>query len=228
MGKRRASWLRFIERCLLTCGFVLLGFYVLARIHGVVTLHAALRTFEEERSAVEGKGNAGAKRLPSGDSLHTDTSLWSEQRIKAYRNSLSRRSDPLAVLKIPKLRLEAPVLEGIDDLTLNSGVGRIPGTAFPGQFGNIGIAGHRDGFFRGLKDIAKGDTIELVTLRRTDIYVVDKIYITQPKDVSVLRSGPRQELTLVTCYPFYYLGSAPQRYIVQASLKQQAKPIAGQ
>lgn len=227
MRKRRASWLRFIERCFLTLGFILLGFYVLARIHGVVTLHAALRTFEEERR-IQGKDAGSAKRLPSGDSLHTDYSLWSEQRIKAYKSSLNRRLDPLAVLKIPKLRLEAPVLEGTDDLTLNSGVGRIPGTALPGQFGNIGIAGHRDGFFRGLKDIAKGDTIELMTPQRTDVYVVDKIYITQPEDVNVLRAGPRPELTLVTCYPFYYVGSAPQRYIVQASLKQQARSSGSQ
>lgn len=227
MRKRRASWLRFVERFFLTLGFILLGFYVLARIHGVVTLHAALRTFEEERR-IQGKDAGGAKRLPSGDSLHTDYSLWSEQRIKAYKSSLNRRLDPLAVLKIPKLRLEAPVLEGTDDLTLNSGVGRIPGTALPGQFGNIGIAGHRDGFFRGLKDIAKGDTIELMTPQRTDVYVVDKIYITQPEDVNVLRAGPRPELTLVTCYPFYYVGSAPQRYIVQASLKQQARSSGSQ
>lgn len=227
MRKRRASWLRFTERCLLTVGFILLGFYVLARIHGVVTLHAALATFEEERRSAAG-GDTSTRHLPSAGSLHTDTSLWSEQRIRAFKNSLSRRSDPLAILKIQKLRIEAPVLEGTDDLTLNSGVGRIPGTALPGQFGNIGIAGHRDGFFRGLKDIAKGDTIELLTLQRKDIYVVDKIYITQPEDVNVLRAGSRPELTLVTCYPFYYLGSAPQRYIVQATLKQEAKPVAGQ
>jgi len=225
MGKRRAFVLRMAEKCLLTLGLILLGFYVLARIHGVVTLHAALRSFEEQRADDQGT----IKRLPSGDSLHTDTSLWSEQRVKAYKSSLGRNSaPPLAILRIPKLRLEAPVLDGTDDLTLNAGVGRIIGTASPGQMGNIGIAGHRDGFFRGLKDIAKGDTIELITLRRTDVYVVDKISITQPDDVDVLRQRFRPELTLVTCYPFYYVGSAPQRYIVQASWKQAAKPVAGQ
>lgn len=227
MRKRRASWLRFVERCFLTLGLVLLSFYVLARIHGVLTAHAALAAFEEAKNAAAAGSSEDAKHLPLGAALHTDTSLWSEQRIKAYRSSLSRRVDPLAVLKIPRLRLEAPVLEGTDDLTLNSGVGRIPGTALPGQYGNIGIAGHRDGFFRGLKDIAKGDTIELVTVQRTDVYVVDKVYITQPQDVNVLRAGPKPELTLVTCYPFYYIGSAPQRYIVQATLKKEAKPVKG-
>src|SRR5215469_7117952 len=175
MAKRRALWLRLVERFLLTLGFVLLGFYALARIHGVITLHAALRTFEAEQREV-----SGGKHLLAG-SLKTDFSLWDEKRIRAYKNSSSRRSDPLAILKIPKLRIEAPVLEGIDDLTLNSGVGLIPGTALPGHFGNTGIAGHRDGFFRGLKDIAKGDKIVLVTLDSTDTYVVDSIYITQPK-----------------------------------------------
>jgi sortase A len=226
MARQQPLWLRLVERCLLTLGFILLGFYVLARIHGVVTLHAALSTFEEERAGgVNGGGSdSTARHLPVGD---TDFSLWDEKRIRAYKNSLSRRSDPLAILKIPKLRIEAPVLEGIDDLTLNSGVGRIPGTALPGQIGNIGIAGHRDGFFRRLKDIAKGDKIELLTLAGSDVYVVDNIYITQPEDVNVLHSRYKRELTLVTCYPFYYAGSAPQRYIVKASLKE-AKPAAGQ
>lgn len=208
---------------------MLLGFYAMARIHGVVTLHAALRSFEEEQRLSAAQGQDTLKRLPSGDSLHTDTSLWSEQRVKAYKSGRGRNSEsPLAVLKIPKLRLEAPVFDGTDDITLNYGVGRIAGTMHPGQMGNIGIAGHRDGFFRPLKDIAKGDTIELVTLRRTDIYVVDKISITKPDDVDVLRQRSKPELTLVTCYPFYYMGSAPQRYIVQASWKQSARPVASQ
>ena len=216
MGKQRPAWLRVIERFLLTVGLVLLGFYVLARIHGVVALHAALRSFEEERQGPGVKETAA--HLPSADSLHTDYSLWSEQRIKAYKSTLGHPTEKLlAVLKIPKLRLEAPVLDGTDDFALNAGVVRITGTARPGQPGNIGIAGHRDGFFRPLKDIAKGDRIELVTRRGTDIYVVDQITITGPDDVSVLRPA-RPGLTLVTCYPFYFAGSAPQRYIVQAYL----------
>jgi len=216
MERQRPAGLRIIERFLLTLGLVLLGFYVLARIHGVVALHAALRSFEEEQQAPGVK--EAAARLPSGDSLHTDYSLWSEQRIKAYKSTLGHPTEKvLAVLKIPKLRIEAPVLDGTDDFSLNAGVGRITGTARPGQPGNIGIAGHRDGFFRPLKDIAKGDRIELVTRRGTDVYVVDKVYITGPDDVRVLRPA-KPGLTLVTCYPFYFMGSAPQRYIVQASL----------
>jgi sortase A len=105
-------------------------------------------------------------------------------------------------------------------LILNRGVGRIPGTSFPGHDGNIGIAGHRDGFFRTLKDIRTGDSIELVTVSGTDIYIVDRIRITGPADVSVLLPRPKPSLTLVTCYPFYFVGPAPNRYIVEASLRQ--------
>ena len=98
-----------------------------------------------------------------------------------------------------------------DDRTLNRGVGRIIGTARLGKAGNIWIAGHRDGFFRGLKDIAPGDTMELMMLNRTDQYVVKNVQITSPEDVSVLQPTSFYSLTLVTCYPFYFVGSAPQR-----------------
>ena len=115
--------------------------------------------------------------------------------------------ESLAVLRIPALHLEVPVLEGTDEVTLNRGVGRIAGTSLPGQGGNIGIAGHRDGFFRRLKDIRTGDAIELVTISGTDVFVVDQIRITSPADVSVLRPRAKHSLTLVTCYPFYFVGT---------------------
>ena len=106
---------------------------------------------------------------------------------------------------------------------MNRGVGQIAGTSLPGHGGNIGIAGHRDGFFRKLKDIRTGDSIELVTISGTDVFVVDQIRITSPTDVSVLRPRAKHSLTLVTCYPFYFVGPAPRRYIVEASLKGQAE-----
>jgi sortase A len=86
-----------------------------------------------------------------------------------------------------------------------------------GASGNLGIAGHRDGFFRGLKDIQTGDTISLVTTAATETYVVDNIKIVDPTDVSVLQPESVSSLTLVTCYPFYFIGSAPKRYIVHSS-----------
>jgi sortase A len=126
----------------------------------------------------------------------------------------------LAVLRVRSIDLEVPVLEGTNDLTLNRGTGWIPGTTRPGAPGNIGIAGHRDGFFRGLKDLKVNDTLELVTGDRTYTYSVDQIRIVNPNDVSVLRPSAAPSLTLVTCYPFYFVGSAPQRYIVHASVRR--------
>jgi sortase A len=124
----------------------------------------------------------------------------------------------LAVLRIRRINIEAPVLEGTDDLTLNRGLGRIAGTARFGETGNIGIAGHRDGFFRELKDIQLGDRIEVETPQGRSTYVVDHLQIVKPTDVQVLQSASASTLTLVTCYPFYFVGTAPRRFIVHAKL----------
>jgi sortase A len=146
-----------------------------------------------------------------------DQSLWSAVRIDAWRNvSGEPAPPPVAMLRIPKIHLEVPVLPGTDDRTLDHGVGLIEDTAEPGTEGNSGIAGHRDGFFRGLKDIVRGDTIRLDTLRGTFVYRVERTWIVKPEDVSVLEPTPVAALTLVTCYPFYFQGSAPLRFIVRA------------
>ena len=146
-----------------------------------------------------------------------DLSLWGMERIIAWRQALSEPSPPpLAVLRIPKIHLEVAVLRGTDDVALNRAVGHIEDTALPGTEGNSGIAGHRDGFFRGLKDIAPEDVIELETLRGRELYRVERIWVVAPEDVSVLDPTPARSLTLVTCYPFYHIGPAPQRYIVRA------------
>jgi sortase A len=149
-----------------------------------------------------------------------DTTLWSPGRIDDYQASLQKEFDPPeGVLRIPAISLAVPVLQGTDDLTLNRAVGRIPGTARIGATkGNLGIAGHRDSFFRGLKDIGPGETIELETLWNRLTYEVTDITITTPSDVTVLQRSDEGQLTLVTCYPFYFVGHAPKRYIVTAKL----------
>jgi len=146
-----------------------------------------------------------------------DQSLWSTVRINAWRNvSGEPAPPPVAMLRIPKIHLEVPVLPGTDDRTLDHGVGLIEDTAEPGMVGNSGIAGHRDGFFRGLKDIVQGDTIRLDTLHGSFAYRVERTWIVKPEDVSVLEPTPVPAITLVTCYPFYFQGSAPMRFIVRA------------
>lgn len=215
--KTGMNWLRQLERLLLVVGVLMLALYVAARIHGTVLSNAELQRF---------KGQLASADEPDSVALTSaapDFSLWSERRIKDYQESLEARFPPaLAVLRIPKIHVEVPVLEGTDDLSLNRGVGHVAGTADPGENGNVAIAGHRDSFFRGLKDVSLGDTIEMVTPRRTETYVIRHITIVDPDDVSVLRPTPRASLTLVTCYPFYFLGSAPKRYIVQAFIADSA------
>jgi len=153
-----------------------------------------------------------------------DLSLWSPERINAWRKALADPSPaPLAVLRIPRIRLEVAVLEGTDEFTLNRAVGHIADTALPGTDGNSGIAGHRDGYFRGLKDIGPGDAIELETMSGRGIYSVERTWIVDPENVSVLDPTSMPSVTLVTCFPFYYVGSAPQRFIVRA-IRREPQP----
>jgi sortase A len=132
----------------------------------------------------------------------------------------------VARLDAPSVRLSATVLEGSDDGTLARGAGHIEDTAFPGQAGNIGIAGHRDTTFRAVRDLHGGDPLELTTADRVYRYVITKTFIVEPEDVYVLDPGDRPMLTLVTCYPFNYIGHAPHRYIIQAVLVDQVARAA--
>jgi sortase A len=206
---------RSIERLLLIVGVLLIAVYVAAYIHRTILSRAEFKRFQETQTRQSPVG------FRPGTQVNVDFSLWSENRIASYEQSLAAHIDPpLAVLRISKVHLEIPVLEGTDDLTLNRGVGHIAGTVPPGGDGNIGIAGHRDGFFRVLKDVGPGDTVDLVTPGHTATYIVDRIVLVRPDDVSVLQPRSVSSLTLVTCYPFYYVGSAPERYIVQASIAE--------
>jgi sortase A len=217
--------LRHLEKGLLIVGLILVAVYVLAKVHSQISARIAVQKFRSQESESQPRAQEAVK-LPTGQLV--DFSLWSEKRVKAYMESLAiQGGTPPALLSIPKLHLEVPVYDGTDDLTLDRGVGRIIGTARLGESGNIGIAGHRDGFFRGLKDVGPGDTLDLILPSRTDHYIIEKILITDPEDVSVLQPRARFCLTLVTCYPFYYVGSAPKRYIVQASISNSGQPALG-
>jgi sortase A len=213
-----AGKVRRAERILFAIGLALLAAWAVARFHASMASTAAIKRFHADTLA--GPGTLST--------LEVDFTQWSPKRINAYQESLAAKKDlPLAILRIPKINLEVPVFNDTDDLTLNRGVGRIVGTAQIGQPGNIGIAGHRDGFFRGLKDVGREDVIELILPGRTDQYIISGIQIVGPENVSVLDATPVPTLTLVTCYPFYFVGSAPQRYIVTASKQVSSQPDEG-
>ena len=208
-------------RCLMVTGAILIGIYVLARVHSVVMSRMALYQFSQAEQKMPAPTTVLSS--PQGAKSSSNFCLWSMKRITAYEESFSKHfSPPQAVLEIPKIGLRVPVFDGTADLTLNRGVGRIIGTARLGQEGNVGIAGHRDGFFRGLKDVVVGDRIELETPEAREIYKVEQIQIVKPADVQVLENRSIPTLTLVTCYPFYFIGNAPLRYIVRASLSHES------
>ena len=203
------------EGLLLLFGVLLVGLFAAGHIYSNIYSHSAVRAFwhREPPSA----------RVPVDPSRHNsgipDFRLWSPKRTEAYQISLNATvPPPLGVLKIPAINLEVPVLEGTDELTLNRAVGHIDGSSAPGAAGNVGIAGHRDGFFRGLKDVRTGDALDLYTENGNARYIVDEILIVPPEDVAVLAPRAKSTLTLVTCYPFYFVGSAPLRYVVHASI----------
>jgi sortase A len=206
------------ERLLLCSGFLLLLMFAFAHLFDAIYSHAALRAFWHSQST-SSRVSADASRR---NLAIPDFRFWSQKRVEAYQSSLiGPVRAPLGVLRIPAIALEVPVLEGTDDLTLNRAVGHIDGTPKPssGETGNVGIAGHRDGFFRALKDIHLGDTIDLIAENGNSRYAVDEILIVPPDEVSVLAPRSKPALTLVTCYPFYFVGSAPLRYVVHATVE---------
>jgi len=211
-----------LERIFFKTGLALLVVWGAATLHGIVLSRAALAEFHANQTAQSGAGMSIQREMASGPEVNFAS--WSIKRAQAYKESLlGKVAAPLTVLRIPKIHLEVPVFNGTEDTTLNRGVGRILGTAQLGASGNLAIAGHRDGFFRGLKDVAKGDVIELARPGQSDFYVIDGMQIVNPKEVSVLVSTQAPSLTLVTCFPFYFVGSAPQRYVVRASLRNSSQ-----
>ena len=148
-------------------------------------------------------------------SLHTNAStlegLGLHPAVKGRTPSLT----PICQLKVPRLNMDLAVLEGDDEDTLSLGPGHMPSSAPIGSGGNAVIAGHRDMAFRALRNIRAGDVVKISGLHNFE-YVVTAIHIVSPEDVSVLGATPEPTLTIITCYPFYFIGSAPKRFVVQA------------
>jgi sortase A len=147
-----------------------------------------------------------------------DQSLWSQRRVREFFATRSLPiSEPLAVLHVPSLHLTVPIYPTTSELHLNRGVGAIAGMAALDSGGNLGVAGHRDGYFRALKDISTGSVIEVRTRTRVHRYRVVSIHVVDASDRRLLADTDDPTITLVTCYPFYYLGNAPRRFIVRGA-----------
>ena len=201
-ASRRRTLLKVIERLLLVVAIACLGYY------GYVSAETMLYQAQENQALDELllRRHAAAKDEPAGGVVHT-------RRTPAPGETVGR-------IEIPRLRVSAIIKVGIDARTLQLAVGHIPGTALPGDDGNVGLAAHRDTFFRRLRDIETDDEIRLTTPEGSYTYRVARTDIVQPRDVWVLDPTDYPALTLVTCYPFNYVGSAPQRFIVRAERTQ--------
>jgi sortase A len=191
---------RWAEKVLLAAGIAGIGIWIIANLASTAFQHWQNSVFERERQAGPVARN-GNRRLPFAS------------------GSLVGR------LAVPRLHLRAMVRENDGEGTLSLGLGHIPGTALPGQSGNVGVAGHRDTLFRGLKSIRKNDLIEFQTLDSSYTYRVEDTLVVKPENLGALEPGSYAELTLVTCYPFGYVGPAPDRFIVKA--RQVSGKIAG-
>jgi sortase A len=192
-AKRRSRvWLRVSQYFFLVAGIAILGYCAYAWLDARVYQRNEERSFEEiKRSAPPPVPGRPVPPIPHA---------------------------VLGKIEIQQVGISAMIAEGVDHGTLKRAVGHIPGTALPGEDGNIVLAAHRDTFFRPLRNIQKGDEIALTTLSGAYRYRVESIQIVGPDEVGVLKPTNLPTLTLVTCYPFYFVGSAPKRFIVRAGL----------
>lgn len=163
----------------------------------------AARSYQRNASAILERGTIAGK----GHARATTSAL---ARVQAKHSGVVGR------LRIPRLGLSAMVAEGVDDHTLDRAIGHIPGTAFPGDAGNVSLAGHRDTFLRKLNRVRTGDRIEIVTPDGVFGYRVVRAQVVSPHDTRVLRDTGEPLLTIVTCYPFHAIGPAPDRFVVHA------------
>jgi sortase A len=204
MTMTRQNVLRWLERGLLGAGAALAVWcavvLVEARFHNSLPLTPAAGQLIVTQTAIGLPGDGGTAKAPSPSA-----------------GTLIGR------LEAPSVKMSTVVLEGSDDGTLSRGAGHIEDTPFPGQTGNIGIAGHRDTVFRPLRNIKVGDAMELTTATTRYRYRISKTLIVGPDDVYVLDPTEEPTLTLVTCFPFDFVGHAPKRFIVQARMTDQEK-----
>jgi sortase A len=211
----RMKRLRRIEIAAWALGAALLITYGVLRAWSAQARDDAVAAFEQMRTEVAA-GQHATSHTNASAPPQPDTSLWSQSRLAAYRESTGQQDVPEAILRVPSIKLMVPVFDGTGEVNLNRGAGRIEGTARIGENGNVGVASHRDGFFRVLKDVQVGDALYIDTPSDTLTYRVVGTQIVDPSNVGVLADGQAPMVTLVTCYPFYFVGNAPKRFIVHA------------
>jgi sortase A len=195
--RRHDRFLRWVQRLLMIAGAAMLGWCALVVGDGIVSQRLARRSI--------------------AIASHSDTSVSrAEERSNIRPARMLVRGSALAELSIPRVRLSAVVLHGSDPQTLRRGPGHLENTALPGELGNVVILGHRDSFFRPLRNIQHGDDIFLDTSEGRHHYRVVSLRVVGSRDLSVLEPTDEASLTLITCYPFWVLGAAPDRFIVRA------------
>lgn len=233
----RREW-RWIEYLLLLAGLITVDYYIW--IIASAGLSQAYENWSFSQELQGGEVSVGRfiqAQLESLIGLNTPVSappvgVRKEPAPKPIEQAPRRLVPPpflpessvIGRMEIPRLRLNLMIREGITSRTLRTAVGHLRSTALPGYPGNVALAAHRDTFFRPLRNIQKGDSITIETLSGSYRYAVDSIEIVGPSDVSVLRNSAQPKLTLITCYPFYYVGSAPKRFIVQATQMASSHP----
>jgi sortase A len=193
--------LKWAQRALNVCAVLLLGYCGFALVDSWIFQSRESRDLDrrlrEQHAATEGTPQPGSSTSPEGEPAAATDGL-------------------IGRIEIPRLLLSVIVFEGVDKATLRRAVGHIPRTALPGQPGNVGLAGHRDTFFRSLKDVRIKDEVQFSTLKGIFKYEVESLRVVEPDNIGVLASAGENVLTMVTCYPFYYVGPAPKRWIVRA------------
>jgi sortase A len=199
--------LRWLERLLFLVAIVAIGWYATVRIDAAREQAALSHDLENARTAAAA---FAPSELPRAAAFPVNTRV--EIAAVAARSLIGR-------IEVPRLNLSALAREGVDVRTLRTAVGHVPGTAMPGAEGNAAFAAHRDTFFRPLEQIRTGDDVVVTTPTGVHRYAVTGTRIVDPSEVSVLQPTEGRQLTLVTCYPFNFAGSAPKRFIVQASLR---------
>ncbi|MGD0364944.1 MAG: class D sortase, partial [Bryobacteraceae bacterium] len=185
------------------CGILLLAYCGFALVDAWVFQRRASQDLDRQLRA---RRTAAQNRPPSRPYISP----------KAGSGAAPKADGLVGRIKIPRLLLSVVVVEGVTKTALRRAVGHIPGTALPGEAGNVGVAGHRDTFFRLLKDLRLKDEIQFSTLKGDFKYEVESLKVVEPNDVKVLAPSGENVLTMVTCYPFYFVGPAPQRWIVRA------------